>query len=603
MPVRLLLASLFCLLLAAPANAAWFPAEAVDAVSHDVIAVGDLDVARDGSGGLVYLKREGGVPHVFLSRLTDGAWGAPERVDAGIAAGAAQPVLAAGDGGRLAIAWTSGGRLHGAFVPGEAPGEPLSGPQALFGAEAANPDADLAVNGTAYVAFTASGGDVRAVRLRGTGWEAVPAVLDIEPARTAGAGTGRPRVAVSADGNAVVAWGEADLGQPMRVYSRRVTGLNPSVAPQELSLADFEGAAGGQAELPDLDIEDDGSFAWAVFRQDFGGRSRAIARRLVGSLWEAPVAVDGGGPAGDPRIAISGRGSGAATVSNTASGAVQASLLEFDLFGPSYRIDGAGSVADPAPVVAASERDEQAVAWRSADAGGTARVIARYRPARSAFDAEAVLSNPPFGTVAGDGGLAIAESRLGDVAVAFVQAGAQGRAPMVAVWDRPAGRPYPLSHPDRWRTATPTLKWRGMTDLWGPQTFEFSVDGAVVATTTEPEITLSEPLSQGRHTWSVAAIDRRGQVSPMREPRELKVDARRPRVRIRVSGRTVRVVARDRGGSKLKRLRVRWGDGTRTRSGRRAVHVYRPGGRRKLVAKGIDRAGNVTRRQKTIRPR
>src|SRR3954464_3532815 len=66
----------------APAvHAAWFPAQSIDGPSADVRAVADVDLARDGTGGLVYLKREGGVTHLFLSRMIDGAWQPAERVD------------------------------------------------------------------------------------------------------------------------------------------------------------------------------------------------------------------------------------------------------------------------------------------------------------------------------------------------------------------------------------------------------------------------------------------------------------------------------------------------------------------------------------------
>ena len=67
------------------------------------------------------------------------------------------------------------------------------------------------------------------------------------------------------------------------MWARRITGLNLSAFPQELTIA-----GGGTADSPDIDIEDDGSFAWVVFRQDLGGVSRTVGRRLIGSQFEAP---------------------------------------------------------------------------------------------------------------------------------------------------------------------------------------------------------------------------------------------------------------------------------------------------------------------------
>ena len=103
------------------------------------------------------------------------------------------------------------------------------------------------------------------------------------PPRSAKFGALRPRVAVSAEGNAVGVWGEDGGDGRTHVFSRRLTGTTLSSFPQDLTLPDFEGGAGGSADSPDIDIEDDGSFAWVAFRQDIGGRSRSIARRLLGS--------------------------------------------------------------------------------------------------------------------------------------------------------------------------------------------------------------------------------------------------------------------------------------------------------------------------------
>ena len=48
---------------AAPAaQAAWFRAEPIDGPA-EIESLGDVDVARDGSGGVVYVKRDAGVPH------------------------------------------------------------------------------------------------------------------------------------------------------------------------------------------------------------------------------------------------------------------------------------------------------------------------------------------------------------------------------------------------------------------------------------------------------------------------------------------------------------------------------------------------------------
>ena len=99
----------------------------------------------------------------------------------------------------------------------------------------------------------------------------------------------RPRVAVSAEGYAVATWGDARREGSTRVWARRMTGMNLSVAP-----AGPDAAGRRHADSPDIDIEDDGSFAWVVFRQDIAGISRTVGRRLVGSLFEPLEPIDGG---------------------------------------------------------------------------------------------------------------------------------------------------------------------------------------------------------------------------------------------------------------------------------------------------------------------
>src|SRR3954454_3987216 len=133
MPRRLCLSALLALLalaaLPALASAAWFPAQPVDGPSPDIEKLGGVDLGRDGTGGLVYLKRVGGTPHVFLSRFNGGQFRPPEQVDNGVGAGASEAAVTAADRGRLAIAWIAGSRVYGSVVTGNTknPG-PLLGP-------------------------------------------------------------------------------------------------------------------------------------------------------------------------------------------------------------------------------------------------------------------------------------------------------------------------------------------------------------------------------------------------------------------------------------------------------------------------------------------
>ena len=113
------LAALACAALLATAAAASAasvvaPAVVIDGPSAAVVSVGDVALAGDGSGAVVYTKVVGGVPHVFVSLEAAGTWAPAAQVDAGVVTGASAPAVAVADGGRIAVVWVSGGMLYGA---------------------------------------------------------------------------------------------------------------------------------------------------------------------------------------------------------------------------------------------------------------------------------------------------------------------------------------------------------------------------------------------------------------------------------------------------------------------------------------------------------
>ena len=81
-------------LAAAPAGAVILPATTIDGPSAEIIALGGVAMATDGTGGLVYVKTVAGVPHVFASRYAAGQWGPPIRVDRELPYPASQPAIA-----------------------------------------------------------------------------------------------------------------------------------------------------------------------------------------------------------------------------------------------------------------------------------------------------------------------------------------------------------------------------------------------------------------------------------------------------------------------------------------------------------------------------
>ena len=243
--------------------------------------------------------------HVFAARLVGGAWQPPERIDPGLPGPSSQPVLGVADGGRVVAAFVSGGALYGTS---RVPGATGWSAPVQIAAAGTDPALDLSINGVAYVTFT-SAGDVLAERLArdATAWEPMAQPLDITPADS----SGDSDVAVSADGVALSTFVEGD-----KVVARKLFGTKVSQVPQVLNADQVEGQAGGAADSPDTDAEDDSSFAWVVFRQSFADHSRVLARRLLGSTFDPPVVVDSGASGSAPRIDLSERGEGTTAVAH-----------------------------------------------------------------------------------------------------------------------------------------------------------------------------------------------------------------------------------------------------------------------------------------------
>ena len=426
------------------------------------------------------------------------------------------------------------------------------------------------------------------------------APLDVDPPREAGTGDLRPRVAVSAEGYAVATWGERAADGSTGVFARRITGTRLSVAPQDLTLP------GGSAAAPDIDIEDDGSFAWVVYRQDIGGVPRTVGRRLIGSLFEAPENIDGGNAANQPKVDMSGAGRGQSVSQTLAGDGVLGSWLDHDHFQTPVRLDGAGSLVPTQPVVAATDRNDLAVAWQY----GTARRQRRSpAPATRATARTWAARRSSRDRISGRSRRAACRSAATASATSrsrWSRARPGARALSVAVFDRPPGAPFIESSQTYKRKTRPELRWRPGLELWGAQTYRVYMDGVQIGQTQNDTLVPATPLTTGKHSWQVEAVDRAGQTTRSRV-RTLRIDATVPTLKVSVSGKRVagaglkvRVTVSDRGGAGLDHITVDYGDKSATSRSRSTVHRYRRGTYRLRVA-AVDKAGNVTRKEVRLR--
>jgi hypothetical protein len=593
------------------AHAAFFAGEPVDGPSADVRSVGDLDIARDGTGAVAYVRRDAGVDHIYVSRLAGGTWAPPERVDVGIDATASTPAVAASDGGRLVVVFIAGGS---SFAVVRQAGAPSWGAPQLLANGASSPSVDMSFNGAAYTTFTVAG-DVLAARMErtATAFVGLSAPLDQDPALTAGVGSGRSRVAIAADGTGVAVWGEGG-----HVLARRMFGLNPSTVTQDLTLADLEGHAGGAADAPAVDIEDDSSFAWVTFRQQFADgaalKPRAIGVRLRGSRSDPPVAFDGLGWGGEgveaPSVDLNGKGQGVASVGTTGGSAV-AGILKDDVLNPARALGGSGVPAQPVGAVA--ETTDRVVGWVGAGDGSVHGVFYDDKSSTRVVPGpgpDTRLTNPDLGAVDPTTGFDVAGDRTGDFAFAFIQGGGDARRLVLATYDRLPGAFAISTSSKNWRNVVKNpLAWGTALDLWGALTYTVLIDGKPVAQTQTTKATLPVgALSEGLHTWRVTATDRRGQ-SVTTPVKPLKVDTVSPTVSFSVKRKkrvaTVTAKAGDvippsGNAAGIRFVRIDWGDGSGFVQARSAKHAYGRTGAFTVRVSATDRAGNVAVAERVI---
>ncbi len=83
------------------------PATTIDGPSQEIVGFGGVAMAEDGTGGLVYLKRVEGVPHVFVSQYLEGHWLPPVRVDVEEPFAASWPRIGAANDGELIVVWAT----------------------------------------------------------------------------------------------------------------------------------------------------------------------------------------------------------------------------------------------------------------------------------------------------------------------------------------------------------------------------------------------------------------------------------------------------------------------------------------------------------------
>jgi hypothetical protein len=442
------------LAVALPISAARAATVSIDGPSADIVTAQavDVDMAPDGTGGVAYLKKVGGINHVFVSRFVGGAFQPPEQVDTGLADPSRRVFISAANGGRLAVTFLNApdanptGNLDIVFRPSG--GQAWTTPVIPYGANAYYGSVDLAPSGNGYLAYVAKGmttNVVGAQRITGTDVSLLSGVLNKDIADTVEDDTfQRPvRIGTLNDGSgAVVAFTEQDATMNYHVAVGRVTGSTVGTSQfAEIPTLGTANAAFSANDMADVDVDGTGR-AWVAFRENFTygmtDHGRAIVRPLVGDSLGAAQVIDAlptppPEAAEFPRLDVNGAGQGLSANARQLQFGVDSAFLSNGTWsGLALSPDDNGAGAAPVPALA--ESGVGLVAWKPGGATGKT-VVARIRGA-SGFGAQTTLSNPAFGAESSNGLGASADSGSRAL-VAFIQGAAASARIVAAVVDLP----------------------------------------------------------------------------------------------------------------------------------------------------------------------
>ena len=630
------------LVLASAAQALISPVATIDGASSEIVELGGVAMAADGSGGIVYRKRvEGGRPHIFAALYSNGQWGPPQRVDVGQPFESSFPAIAAGEGGRLVVVWTNhyssttDGLFSAALEPGSTGFQPPV-PIDLDIGEAIGTYPSVAMNlaGNALVAYrvvtAVSGpstpeippgyvdGEIRMARFDGEYWSSFGLPLNRNPAQPMLAPTAAdsPKVAIDLTGQGLVAWQEPDDSFVNRIYARRIFGMAPGNILQ-VSPSTFAGhALNGAADEFSLDVSGFGEGSIAYRQQPAPGsgftRPRVFVNEIPssfdphGAAFAGARIIDGGGgegpaePLGPLSMAVDGEGDfdvgfGSGVASFDARG------TETEASTP-VRLDEGNSDVAGDPVLTRADNGALAAAWK-VDEHGAGAVAVLERRADGTPNRQ-LVSAPGGGAVHQ---LDLGASHHGDALIGFLQGDGANTKIAAVVVRAPPGE-FVLDTPATWvRAARVPLQWETPLAGAGKLTFSVLVDDREVAeniTSTETTLTGSE-VSNGVHTVQVEATDSLGQVVDS-VPSTLKIDRTPPRVSVRVRGSTVTVRVSDGpkgqgSGVEPSSVHVRFGDG-RSAGGRSMLrHRYKTGGSYTITVTASDNAGNRVSAHRLVR--
>jgi hypothetical protein len=630
------------LLIVAPtAQALIEPVTSIDGPSAEIVELGGVAMAADGTGGIVYRKRVEGRAHIFAALYSNGQWGPAQRVDVGQPFESSFPAIAAGVGGRLVVVWTNhySSTTDGLFSAALEPGstgfqKPVPIDLDIGQAIGTYPSVAMNLAGNALVVYrviTAVSGpstpeiptgyvkaEIRMARFDGEFWSSFGAPINRDPAQPMLAPTAAnaPKVAIDLTGQGLVAWQEPDDSFVSRIYARRIFGMVPGDILQ-VSPSTYAGdPLNGPADELALDVGGFGEGGVAWRQQPAPGSGFARPRVFLseipssfsphGAAFAGARIVDGGGaeglagPLGPLSLAVDGEGDFDVGF-GSGVGSYDARGNETEVSAP-VRLDEGSSEVAGNPVLTRADNGALAAAWRVEEHGAGAVAVLERRA--DGTPNRALVSTPGGGAV---GQLELGGSQHGDALIGFEQ-GAGANTKIGAVVVRAPPGEFVLDTPSGWVNAKRVpLQWETPEAGAGKLTYSVLVDDREVAENlTSNETTLSgSEIPSGVHTIEVEATDSLGQVVDS-VPSTLKIDRTPPSVSVRVRGSSVTVRVRDlpkgeSSGVDAGSVHVRFGDGHSGSGHENLTHRYKRGGSYTVVVTAADNAGNTVHVRRMVR--
>jgi len=646
------LAALVMAVAAATAGAVIQPAVTIDGPSSEIVAFGNVAMAADGSGGLVYLKRVDGIAHVFVARYVKRRWGAPVEIDAEDPYPATDPFIGAASSGELVVVWatpfasvnekTIYHLVSSELAPGsEEFSQPIVVDRNIGTADEASPDFAMSSGGAGYLVYRVvqqtQGSrtsvpllrpsdvveEVRVARFSGQRWVDMGAINhDRGVSMRAPTGANAPKVAVAGSSSGVVVWQEPEVNGIARIWARRLFGSTTEY-PMQVSATSFHGAPiDTDAEAPEVALSKLGQ-AEVAYRQSAGPGSPLPGPRIFVNVLPDGESESGAAFKGAEVVDPSLPGGEAATVGRPAIDVdEQRSMrLLYDADGSARIVEGNDrqSISDAleltspftgSSLLAANELSPVSVvnpdgggvtAWPSADATGAPAVAVEEDFPDGALQT-ALIGGSGGGPI---GRIAAGRSGLGDALVAFQQ-GPVGDASIVA--DAISAPPTSVvaATPPGWiKPSQARVEWTTASSANGPLLYTVVLDGRRLRTPEGvQEMTLPTDLPDGVHHVQILVTDASGQAT-LSAPSPLHIGTPAPAVSVRSAdaghGVGVRVSAHGRR-LLVRSVEIDFGDGARSNAVAAVVHRYARPGRYLVVVRARTQAGTstVTRREVSV---